>query len=159
MYTFKAMPDIIATIFAAVSLIIASVQDIRTKSVTNAVWWIFSAGLLMMFFCEKDTGPAAIAECITVIVIQELIMSRAYGRADSHAFSCCAVYLILTGAGLEGHILHMSLALAMLVVVQILRRNIACGLKLKEPVPFIPYIAVTFIISAIILHIVIPLIC
>jgi len=149
---------IISSVLAVISLILASYEDIRTKSVTNAVWWIFSAGLLMLLF-QEGADAVDITECIIAVVIQELIMSRVYGRADSHAFSCCAVYLILTGAGLEGHILHMSLALAMLVVVQILRGNIACGLKLKEPVPFIPYIAVTFIISAIILHIVIPLIC
>ena len=139
--------NIVSVSLAAISLILASYEDIRTKSVTNAVWWIFSAGLLMMFFCEKDKGPAGIAECIAVIVIQELIMSRAYGRADSHAFSCCAVYMIISGSGLEGHILHMSLALAILTSVQIVRRNVGRDLKLKNPVPFIPYIAVSFALT------------
>ena len=148
----------ISLTLAVISLMLASYEDIRTKSVTNAVWWIFSAGLLPLLF-EDGADAWAVAECLIAVVIQEFIMSRVYGRADSHAFSCCAVFLVFSGGGLEGHIMHMCLALAMLSALQILRGNIGRGLKLKEPVPFIPYIAVSFMISVIILHIVTSKIC
>lgn len=150
---------IISSSIAVISLMLASYEDIRTRSVTNAVWWIFSAGLLMLLFERRGVWVSYVPESILSVVIQEFIMSRAYGRADSHAFSCCAVFLCLTGSGLEGHILHMSLALVMLSGLQILRGNITRGLKLKRPVPFIPYIAVSFMISVIILHIVTPPVC
>ncbi|MBO7531080.1 MAG: hypothetical protein J6T50_04670 [Lachnospiraceae bacterium] len=149
---------IISMALAAISLILASYEDIRTKSVTNAVWWIYSAGLLMLFF-EEGAGTGVFFECLIAVVIQEYIMCRTYGRADSHAFSCCAVFMVLSGKGLEGHILHMILALAMLSAVQILRGNIARGFKLKRPVPFIPYIALSFMISVIILHLVTTRMC
>ena len=144
---------VLSSALALVSLALASYEDIRTKSVTNAVWWIFSAGLLMMLFERRDVWVSYVPESILAVGIQELIMCRVYGRADSHAFSCCAVFLCLTGPGLEGHIMHMSLALVMLSAVQFLRGNIARGLKLKRPVPFIPYIALSFIIPVIIPHI------
>ena len=142
---------IVSMVLAVISLITASVEDIRTKSVTNAVWWIFSAGLPLLLFFESGIGPDRIAECVLVIAVQEFVMSRAYGRADSHAFSCCAVFLILSGSGLEGHILHMSLSLVILTVVQMLRGNVDRNLKLKTPVPFIPYISVSFALALIIL--------
>ena len=141
---------IISSALAVISLILASYEDIRTKSVTNAVWWIFSAGLLMLLFRE-GADVVDITECIIAVVIQELIMSRVYGRADSHAFSCCAVYLILSGVGLEGHVLHMTFSLAALTAVQIIRGNVGKCLKLKDPVPFIPYIAISFVLTVIIL--------
>ena len=134
----------LSLILAVISLGLASYEDFRTRMVSNYVWWIFSAGLLMMLSGGRKMNYPDIAGCILPVFIQEFIMSRAYGRADSHAFSCCAVFLNLAGFGLEGHILHMSLSLGLLTFVQILRRNIGRNLKLKVPVPFIPYIAAAF---------------
>ncbi len=143
----------ISLCIAMLSLGIASYQDIKTKSVSNYVWWIYCAGLLMLPFCYGKITLSDMAGSLLVIFIQEHIMCRAYGRADSHAFSCCAVYYAFTGAGIEGHILHMSLSLMMLTAVQALRRNIGKGLKLKAPVPFIPYIAPAFALALILLWI------
>ena len=144
---------VISLCIATLSLCVASYQDIRTQSVANYVWWIFSAGLLMLPFCKTEITFSDMAECLAVIYIQEHIMCRAYGRADSHAFSCCAVFYAFSGAGLEGHILHMSLSLVILSAVQALRGNIGKGLKLKVPVPFIPYIAQAFALTLILLKI------
>ena len=139
-------------IIALISLGHASYEDIRTRMVSNYNWWIFSAGLLMILFGGRKVFPADIAGCAFAVLVQELIMCRAYGRADSHAFSCCAVFMCLSGSGLEGHILHMSLSLALLTFVQLLRGNIGRNLKLKHPVPFVPYIAVSFLFANITMH-------
>ena len=134
----------LSLILAVVSLGLASYEDIRTRSVSNYIWWIYCSGLLLLPFRKEGLCANDILYCILALFIQEHIMSRAYGRADSHAFSCCAFFLILTGFGPEGHILHISLSLALLIFVQTLHGNIGKDMKLKEPVPFIPYIAVTF---------------
>ena len=141
----------VSYVFALISLILASYEDIRTKRVTNVIWWIFSAGLLMLPFGCGGIGPEAAMECIIAVCVQEFIMCRVYGRADSHAFSCCALFLILTGAGAEWHILHMGLSLAFLTAVQAVRGNIGRNLKLKAPVPFVPYISISFALTLIIM--------
>ena len=141
----------VSYVLALISLILASYEDIRTKRVTNVIWWIFSAGLLMLPFGCGGIGPEAAMECIIAVCVQEFIMCRVYGRADSHAFSCCALFLILTGAGAEGHILHMGLSLAFLTAVQAVRGNIGRNLKLKAPVPFVPYISISFALTLIIM--------
>ena len=104
----------------------------------------------MMLFGGRKMLPADIAGGVFAVLVQEFIMCRAYGRADSHAFSCCAFFLCLVGAGLEGHVLHMTLSLCLLTFVQILRGNIGRDLKLKKPVPFIPYIAASFLFTVMI---------
>ncbi len=136
-----------AFIAASVCLGAASLSDLKTRSVADLIWWIMAAsGLFLLFPDPGDAGLTDLLECVLVIVIQEHIMCRAYGRADSHAFSCCALFFAFSGFGLEAHILHMSLALGLLTVVQLIRGNIDGRGKLRCPVPFIPYISVSFLV-------------
>ena len=128
----------------------ASVEDMITHKVADFIWWICASACL---FILPALWPAPelwdFFECLFAIFIQEHIMSRFYGRADSHAFSCCAVFFIFFGAGLEGHVLHMFLSLILLSVHQLIRHNIGNRGKLISPVPFIPYISIAFLISVI----------
>lgn len=142
---------VIGTIAVLLCLTAASVEDIRTREVSDLIWWIMAPACLLLI---PSSGSALtlwdFLECLYAIFIQEHIMSRFYGRADSHAFSCCAVFLFFFGAGLEGHILHMFISLILLSGHQKLCNNIGNRGKLISPVPFIPYISVAFVICVII---------
>ncbi|MBO4910471.1 MAG: hypothetical protein J5476_14450 [Lachnospiraceae bacterium] len=129
-------------------LMAASIEDMLTHKVADFIWWICApACLLILPFSQTPPGFWDFFECLFAIFIQEHIMCRFYGRADSHAFSCCAAFLIFFGTGLEGHILHMIFSLIFLSVHQLIRHNIGNRGKLISPVPFIPYISIAFVIT------------
>lgn len=141
------MTALVGTSAVFFCLAAASIEDIRTHKVSDYTWWVFAPACLMIL-----PGPAKLTvwdflECLYVIFIQQHVMSRFYGRADSHAFSCCMVFLTFAGAGLEGHIIHMSIALLYLTIAQLLNHNIGKNGKLKKPVPFIPYISASFALT------------
>jgi hypothetical protein len=124
------------------------VEDILTHKVADFIWWFFApACLLLLTVSHSSPGFWDFFECLFAIFIQEHIMCRFYGRADSHAFSCCAVFLIFSGARLEAHILHLIISLMLLSAHQMLRHNIGNRGKLISPVPFIPYISIAFVIT------------
>ena len=140
-----------------VCLFTASICDIRTYMVPDLIWWIAAASILALILMryggrevlsDPDAMKAAgrLLEALFIICIQERVMSRYYGRADSHAFSCCALYLAIFGTCLEVHILHMTLSLLSLTVIQLFRHNISKHGRLKQPAPFIPYISISFIL-------------
>ena len=139
-------------------LFAASICDIRTHTVPDLIWWVASLDILALLIVRYGCGEAPsdsdamnaagrLLEALFIIFIQERVMSRYYGRADSHAFSCCALYLAVCGSGLEAHILHMSFSLVSLTLIQLLRHNINRRGRLKTPSPFIPYISVAFIVT------------
>ncbi len=137
---------IICGIIISGCLIAASVSDIRTHLVADLVWMIVAADVVMLMLSDPSSlTVAALFEALVVILIQENVMSRCYGRADSHAFSCCFLYLAAAGCRLESHIVHMMLSLIMLTFIQTIGGNIEKGMRLKKPVPFIPYITAAYI--------------
>ena len=131
----------------------ASAEDLFTHKVADLLWWICAPTCLLLLLSNSVAhGLWGFVECLLVIFIQEHIMCRFYGRADSHAFSCCAVFLVFNGSGLEGHILHMFISLIALTVHQMIRGNIGNRGKLISPVPFIPYIFISFVMTLILSH-------
>ena len=141
-------------------LLTASIYDQKTHFVPDLIWWIMAVDSLFIpamissgtvWPPEMSWGfhPESAFDCLAVIAVQEKIMSRYYGRADSHAFSCCELFFFFLGYPMAGAVCHMSLSLAMLSFVQFIRRNIRKDLKLKKPVPFVPYISLSFVLSVI----------
>ena len=143
-----------------VCLLAASLWDIRSHSVPDLIWWIAALDIVLLICMRYGPGDVRsgysvmtasrlMIEALFVIFIQERVMSRYYGRADSHAFSCCALFFAACGSCLEAHIIHMSISLILLTLVQSFRKNISKGIKLKVSVPFIPYISVSFVVMVI----------
>lgn len=139
------MSVIICTAVFLTCLITASISDIRTKEVSDIVWWIALADIIVYELLSQASLKAQpLFESLLIIFIQEKIMSRFYGRADSHAFSCCALFWAVSGKCLEMHVLHMTVSLVLLTAVQLARHNIGPAWKLKIPIAFIPYISTSF---------------
>ena len=139
------MSVIICTAVFLTCLITASISDIRTKEVSDIVWWIALADIIVYELLSLESLKAwPLFESLLIIFIQEKSMSRFYGRADSHAFSCCALFWALSGKCLEIHIIHMTMSLVLLTAVQLARHNIGPAWKLKIPIAFIPYISTSF---------------
>ncbi|MBO7355583.1 MAG: hypothetical protein J6U50_03040 [Lachnospiraceae bacterium] len=143
-------------------LLTASVCDIRTHLVPDLIWWIAAIDIVSLIavrygcgdgLSDADvlTAAGCLLEALFVIFIQERVMSRYYGRADSHAFSCCALFFAACGSCFEAHIVHMSMSLFFLVIIQTFRGNIGRRCRLRNPVPFIPYISLSFILGFIFL--------
>lgn len=139
------MSVIICTAVFLTCLITASISDIRTKEVSDIVWWIALADIIVYELLSQESLKAwPLFESLLIIFIQQKIMSRYYGRADSHAFSCCALFWAVSGKCLEMHVLHMTVSLVLLTAVQFARHNIGPAWKLKIPIAFIPYISASF---------------
>ncbi len=127
-------------------LLYACYTDEKEFCVYDCVWWaeIILATVVIM---TKGKVPdiRMYFGIVIVILLQETVMSRAYGRADSHAFCACAFMQVALGMGITAHIVQMCISLMLLIAVQSRGKNIdRCG-KLKKPVAFIPYITAGFV--------------
>lgn len=129
-------------------LLLACVTDLAICQVHNFVWWFggIAAGLLL--WAELKRAPVAVSnvlpELITFCVIQIMLFSRLYGRADCYAFCVCAGTEAGLGMGMRDFLEHMLFSFFLLTVVQAFRKNISLKGNLKEPVPFLPYITAAF---------------
>ena len=129
-------------------LLLACVTDLAICQVHNFVWWFggIAAGLLL--WAELKRAPVAVSnvlpELITFCVIQFVLFSRLYGRADCYAFCVCAGTEAGRGMGMRDFLEHMLFSFLLLTVVQAFRKNISLKGNLKEPVPFLPYITAAF---------------
>jgi hypothetical protein len=138
----------LCTLLGVVSgcLIFASATDLIMCKVYDFTWWIAGAALCVMFVMSTP-ALRTICDVILFIILQELVFSRFYGRADCYAFCICALTESILGIGMEGFLVHMILSYMLLTFVQFFRKNIDRYGKLIKPVPFLPYITVTFCIT------------
>ena len=139
-------------------LLAAVCMDMESCYVYNYVWWwcLPWTGILLWFPMEGQNtgnrvwsiigriGMRQLTAVLLFVILQQCLFARMYGRADSHAFSVCA----LTGCHWKGEMLwfliHMLLAVTLLTIVQLLKRNVTRRGKLRTAKPFIPYIIITF---------------
>ena len=139
-------------------LLAAACMDAENCYVYNYVWWwcllwtgslcgISAAGQNTaggLWRIADQTGMRQMASVVLFVFLQQYLFARMYGRADSHAFSVCA----LAGCHWRGEMLwfliHMLLALSLLAVVQLRKGNVTRRGRLRTPEPFIPYIVITF---------------
>lgn len=125
-------------------LLLASVTDMTLGEVYNFVWWpALAAGLVLL----RNARGMGLLPLGFFLLLQFAGFRSMYGRADCYAFCVCAVVEAAAGMGLYGFLVHMFLSWALLFLAQAVRGNIDKRGNLKQPVPFLPYIAASFWLS------------
>lgn len=130
-------------------LILACATDLVLCQVYNFIWWIAlaAAGILLwqnLHVSGMDAGKETMTALGVFFVLQFTVFCRTYGRADGYAFCVCAVTEAARGMKTAGFLFHMLLAYVLLFFVQLFCRNLDKRGNLKKPVPFLPYITITF---------------
>ena len=124
-------------------LLAAGVMDVETHLIYDFVWWISgTAALLLLLFSEN--ARVLWWDIMSFIVLQHLLFGRLYGRADCHAFCVCALAEGAFGMTMQDYLVHMLIAIGILSAVQLAGGNVTGDDRLKVPVPFLPYITVSF---------------
>lgn len=127
-----------------ICLLAACVTDCRTREVYNVIWWISGAAAAVLLGWNGKAAYGLLPELFLFCVIQLTVFSKMYGKADCYAFCVCAAAEASEGMGFFEFLAHMTLAFGILTVVQLLRRNVDGRGNLRCPVPFLPYIALSF---------------
>lgn len=130
------------------SLLYGSITDLESQRVYNFTWWfggLAAGGLLWGSLCTGLSG-LMLWHLTAYMVLQIVVFTRMYGKADCYAFCVCAIAEASLGMGFSDYLALMLLALCLLFPVQLLRRNIAKNGNLKQPVAFLPYISAAFYI-------------
>ena len=134
------------------SLLYGCITDIKSQKVYNFTWWfggLAAGGLLWRSLCA-ELSVAALWSLIVYMALQFGLFAHMYGRADCYAFCVCAIAEASMGMVFSDYLILMLLALGLLFPVQLLRRNIAGNGNLKQPVAFLPYISLAFLIHVIV---------
>ena len=142
--------------------LLACITDVAICQVYNFVWWISGAAAMALLWlrCHMNrdlgiSGPihtmgsmdvpsGSILALMVFCALQLIIFARLYGVADCYAFCVCAIVECAYGAGMGDFLMHMLLAVGLLLPVQAAKRNLNRYGNLKKPVPFLPYITLSF---------------
>lgn len=135
-------------------LLTACVMDLCEQAVYQFVWWVAGGvtGLLLLLrfiYTVQAQGQgmrADISGLFLYIFIQHILFGRLYGRADCHAFCVCAAAQTAAGGDFQDYVIHLAISFLSLACLQGFRKNIAHDGNLKKPVPFLPYITVSFLL-------------
>lgn len=132
-------------------LLLACVTDCLLCQVYNFTWWIALAAAIPLLWrhCEEltQTGGVSLQNFCSLLffcALQFLLFQHTYGRADCYAFCICAAVEAAIGFSTAGFLSHMLVSYVLLFAVQLFRRNINRKGNLRKPVPFLPYITVSF---------------
>lgn len=140
---------VVGTVVFLLCLVIAARMDDVCQEVYNLLWvpplavWSLCCVERIMVFGASE-GRKGLLQLLLFMTLQQLLFSRFYGRADCHAFSCCAAYLWIWNRGIYSYLFHMLCALGLLALMQGIKGNISASGNLKTPVAFIPYIAAAY---------------
>ncbi|MCM1185190.1 MAG: hypothetical protein NC251_07110 [Lachnoclostridium sp.] len=132
-------------------LLFAGITDLYIGKAYHFIWWLgMTAGAVLFLVGSSRAGSyqtvVAALSFLAFAGLQQIFFAGFYGRADCHAFCVCALAESSFGMGMEDFFVHMVLAFGLLTVVQGIHGNIGKYGRLKEPVPFLPYITVSFLI-------------
>ena len=122
-------------------LLVASIQDLHTCQVYDFLH--IPAAIVGFCFVLAEPSWGRTGSLVFYFLIQLGVFMRMYGEADGMVFMVCAIFETRFGKGILTYLYHMGTAFLLLGAVQGYKRNINKRGNLKEPVPFVPYIAVT----------------
>ena len=138
----------LGVILLILTLLVASVRDLKHKEVERIVWLPACIFYGIRFICLIKTAGREACFCLTLIIVyglmQEALFSKFYGRADSHAFLICGIYFIYLKQDLTYCFMHMTFSFLILTARQLYKGNVGKNFALIEPVAFIPYIFLSF---------------
>lgn len=126
----------------------AAFMDILWQKVYDFIWVL---GILISGILFAAGGKVSIwllGELVFYVLVQECLMSKVYGKADSHCFVTCAFINAALGIGLEANVIIMTVSFVMLIAVQVFKKNVGKNGKLKHKVAMIPYIVSAYWITA-----------
>lgn len=138
---------ILGLILFAGGLLAACIMDIKEQMVYRFLWLFSGVGAVLLLVIRVYTDGMQVEwlmELVFFIVLQQLWFKWFYGRADCHAYCVCAIAMSAFGLVLIDYVMHMLITFVGLAVVQLLRRNVGSGGRLKKPVALIPYITIAF---------------
>ena len=135
----------VGVLFFTTGLLAACIMDRKEQMVYRFLWlWSGLGAVLLMAVRIMDVGVpvGSLVELGLFMVIQQVGFARFYGRADCHAYCVCAVAMAALGLNLQDYVIHMLITFVILAAVQLIKRNVEAGGRLKKPVALIPYITV-----------------
>lgn len=139
--------DVVLLGAAAGGLLFACLTDTQCCKVYDFVWWLVLMSGVLLMYPEPRCWPFVWGQFVCFLFLQNFLFSWFYGRADVYAFCTCGLLESVFGMGILGELLHMAGAFLLLAIVQGLRNNIGADGNLKRPVPFLPYIVLSFWIT------------
>lgn len=130
-------------------LLLASVTDLTLCQIYNFTWWpALSAAAILLWqslqMSEMREPKETLLSLLTFLILQFAFFCRMYGKADSYAFCVCAIVEASRGMKAAGFLAHMLLSYTLLLLAQAVRGNLNKRGNLKKPVPFLPYITISF---------------
>ena len=125
-------------------LLLACITDCATCQVYRFVWWISGGAALLLLGIHGRPEGENLWGLVLFCLLQLVFFSDMYGKGDCHAFCVCAAVETAAGMGFAGFLLHMLVSFSLLAAVQGPKGNISRKGSLKQPVPFIPYITISF---------------
>ena len=135
-------------------MITACIMDLKEKMVYRYVWAAGGLAVAGLFFwrvfgevfLEQNAALLMpyMVELLLLILLQQLLFSKMYGRADCHAFCVCGAVFLALGGSLDDHVMHMAVTFALLLIVQVCAGNVTWKGQLRKPVPMMPYITAGF---------------
>ena len=122
----------------------AMLEDAQWQRVHRYLWWISRTASLGLLLLHWEAFLQVAGDLVFFALVQLLLFSRLYGRADCHAFQVCSMMLAAYGGTLKTFLLHMLFTILILGLVQLCKKNISKKGDLKEPVAMIPYVMPAF---------------
>lgn len=118
----------------------AAWEDGKSQMVRRWLWWVAGGAGIVTLLLRRGAAPGAWSELACYGVIQFLLFSKMYGKADCHAFLCCGIMMSAYGGGMKDFLWHMLITFSYLGIIQIGKRNVTTKGNLRQPVALIPYV-------------------
>ena len=104
--------------------------------------WGTAAGIYLIM--QTSGGIWIGCSIVLYVILQGALFMKLYGKADGLAFLVAALVLGSMGLGVRTYLLHMIISYLLLASIQFCKGNIGKKGNLKKPVPFLPYIMISF---------------